>query len=87
MAARSSWRSIALSRDYLAAGLLPRGSHADALHIAFATTLGADYLVTWNIRHMAAAARRARVRSYNEGRGLKSPEIVTPEELLGAESS
>jgi len=72
-----------LAAGYIAAGILPRSSFNDAVHIAVATVHRADYLLTWNIRHMASAARRARVRGYNESKGLSSPELVTPEELRG----
>ncbi|MEK6607259.1 MAG: type II toxin-antitoxin system VapC family toxin [Myxococcota bacterium] len=76
-----------LALGYIEAGILPGGSVADALHIALATMHGADYLVTWNIRHMASGSRRARVREYNRLRGHACPELVTPEELLGPENS
>ena len=80
-------RAGGLARGYLEAGILPAGSYTDALHIAVATTNGADYLVTWNIRHMASASRRQRVREYNEACGHACPDLVTPEELLGTEDS
>jgi hypothetical protein len=42
-----------------------------------------DYLVTWNCRHLANATKFGHIRQINTTLGLKTPELVTPPELLG----
>lgn len=51
----------ALGRDLLRAGLLPSKASLDALHVAVAAVGRADYLVTWNMRHLAGAMVRRRI--------------------------
>lgn len=40
-------------------------------------------LVTWNCRHLANANKFGHIRRINTMLGLKTPELVTPPELLG----
>jgi hypothetical protein len=37
---------------YLSAGVVGRASASDALHIAIATVVGADLVVSWNFKHI-----------------------------------
>lgn len=69
--------SLALS--YIAAGVLPEGREADALHVAAATCLQLDYLVSWNHRHMTRPMKRVQYESVNRLHGyLKTPLICNP---------
>ena len=43
-----------------------------------------DYLVSWNCRHIACGPVRRVVDRINADRGIESPTICTPEELLYA---
>ena len=43
----------------------------------------ADFLVTWNCRHLANANRFGHIRRVNTMLGLFVPALVTPLELLG----
>ena len=75
----------------LAAGLgtalsLPVRAETDAVHIALAAVHRVDYLLTWNCRHIANAALKSRIDKYFRSRGLPTPTIATPEQLLGEES-
>ena len=68
-----------LARAYIAAGVLPAGREADALHVAAATCLGLDYLVSWNHRHMTRPMKRLQYESVNRLHGyLKTPLICNP---------
>lgn len=49
-------------------GPIPRTAALDAFHIAAAVAGGADYLLTWNFKHL----------------GYEPPVICTPEELMGS---
>ena len=65
----------------LATGLPPRAV-TDALHIAIAAVNGIDYLLTWNLRHIANAALRGRIERACRARGYEPPVLCTPEQLL-----
>lgn len=42
----------------------------------------ADYLLTWNCKHLAHGEVRKKLKRYNDAVGLDTPEIVTPDELM-----
>jgi hypothetical protein len=71
-----------LAEAYFAAIGMPDAARADALHLALATAHGMDYLVTWNCRHIANGNVRRIVRQVNADRGIETPVICTPEELM-----
>ena len=69
--------SLALA--YIAAGVLPKRRQADAMHVAAATCLQLDYLVSWNHRHMTRPLKRVQYESVNRLQGyLKTPLICNP---------
>ena len=74
-----------LTRKLLDLGVVPRQAADDAAHIAVAVTNGVDYLVTWNFRHIANAAMRARIERACRQSGYEPPVICTPNELLEAD--
>jgi predicted nucleic acid-binding protein len=73
-----------LQRALLDAGAVPPQADGDALHIAIAATGGADYLVTWNLKHLANPTMRKAIDSCCRFLGYDPVIICTPEELLGA---
>ena len=71
--------AAALADEYIESGALSDKVRDDALHIAAATVVGVDMLVSWNFRQMV---NRWRIRKYNEvNRRLGYPPmtICTPE--------
>ena len=52
------------------------------LHLAMASTHTIDYLLTWNIRHLANANKTRHLSVLNGRLGLPSPIITTPELLM-----
>lgn len=70
-----------LAGDLLRAGLLPPAAGADALHVAVAAVGRADYLATWNMRHLAGAVVRRRIERALRARGHEPPSLCTPLEL------
>jgi predicted nucleic acid-binding protein len=70
-------------RAYAKHKLMPKDPAGDALHLALASFHGCDYLVTWNCRHLANANKFDHIRRINTMLGLKTPDLVTPPELLG----
>lgn len=71
-----------LAAQYLGAVGIPERARIDALHLASAAWHGMDYLVSWNCTHIASGRVRAIVRRINEGAGMRTPVICTPEELM-----
>ena len=53
--------AAALTRRLLELGAFPREAAADAAHVSVAATNRVDYLLTWNLRHIASAAARSRI--------------------------
>lgn len=73
---------IALAQKLLQVSALPASEFADAVHVALAAVHGVDYLVTWNLKHIANAATRQRIESTCRESGFEPPIICTPEELM-----
>lgn len=61
---------------------LPRQAAADAAHIAVAAYHGMDFLLTWNVAHIANASLRRRVEDVCRAQGQAAPILCTPDELM-----
>jgi hypothetical protein len=68
---------------YLEENIVPFGSAEDAAHLAFASVHQIQFLCTWNFKHLANAFALRRLREVNDKKGLPTPQVCTPEELLG----
>ena len=82
-------RSVAMTREafhlserLLSAHALPPNSTTDALHIALATVYGADFLLTWNCRHIANSVTLPITIHVLTSAGYRSPIITTPYQRL-----
>jgi len=64
---------------------VPAESVEDALHIAVAAANGMDFLLTWNFAHINNPFTRLLVRQILENASYRSPEICSPDELLGTQ--
>ena len=62
--------------------LIPPNVVEDAVHIAVATINAMDYLLTWNLKHIANATLRGKVEALCRAEGYEPPIICTPEELM-----
>jgi hypothetical protein len=62
---------------------LPPKAARDAVHLAVATTIAADYLLTWNCRHLANAQILRRLEREAREAGRLLPQVCTPLELMG----
>ena len=61
---------------------LPEKARADAYHLALATWHGMDFVVSWNCKHIANGHVRLLIEEINAERGIRTPIICTPEELM-----
>ncbi len=72
-----------LAELLLRQGAVQKGSEEDALHIAIAATQSADYLLTWNFKHINNAEMKSAIVKVVESYGLVCPQFCSPEELGG----
>lgn len=73
----------ALADRLIASKAVPPNSVEDALHIAIAATQGAEFLLTWNFKHINNAETKALVGAVVEAFGFACPVLCSPEELEG----
>jgi hypothetical protein len=72
---------IVLAEALVVPGGIPTTAAPDAVHVASAVIHRCDYLLTWNMRHIANARIRRVIEAIIERRGYVKPTICTPEEL------
>ncbi len=75
--------AVRVANLLLAEKAVPAGSGEDALHIGIAAAQGADYLVTWNFKHINNAEKKAAIVRAVESCGYVCPQLCSPEELGG----
>ena len=73
-----------IANTLIRTGTLPTKARLDAIHVAIAAVNGMDYLLTWNLRHLANAAIRGKIEEACRKAGMQAPAICTPEELMEA---
>ena len=71
-----------LANTLIRTGTLPTKAQLDAVHVAIAGVNGMDYLLTWNLRHLANAAIRGKIEEVCRKAGIRPPIICTPDELM-----
>ena len=69
-----------LAKQYIKDGALTTKFESDALHIAIATILKVDSLVSWNFKHMVNFFRIRQYNSINLKHGYSIIDIRTPKE-------
>ncbi len=70
-----------LATEYIAEKVVGKASFADCLHIALATTNRADFLVSWNFKHIVNIQKIRGYNSINIKNGYKQLEIRSPREF------
>lgn len=70
-----------LARALIEGHAVPPQAIGDAFHIAIATVRGIDFLLTWNMKHLANAAMRNAIAAICLSHSYAPPVICTPEEL------
>ena len=77
-------RAGALVRSLLRSGALSPQARVDAAHLAIAAINGVDFLLTWNLRHLANAAIRGKIDEVCRGAGSAHETISnSPSHLTG----
>ena len=70
---------------YVAHRLMPQGERGDAAHLAVASFYSADFLLTWNRRHLASIRKARHLAEINSRLGLFVPGVTTPAGLFSEE--
>ena len=74
-----------LSRDYLQEKVISKRFLADSQHIAIATVIKADIIISWNFKHIVNIDRIRGFNSVNMKKGYGTVEIRSPWEIVGYE--
>lgn len=79
--------AVELATRYIAEGVVGQTSFADCLHIALATIHRADYLISWNFKHIVNVQRIRGYNSVNLKNGYRELEMRSPREFIRYESN
>ncbi len=73
--------AVDLATEYITEKVVGQTSYADCLHIALATINRADFLISWNFKHIVNVERIRGYNSINIKNGYKLLEIRSPREF------
>ncbi len=73
---------IDLANQYIAEKVAGQTNYADCLHIALATIYRADFLISWNFKHIVNIKRITGYNSINIKNGYKQLEIRSPRDFM-----
>jgi len=73
--------AVELATAYIDEKVVGQTSFADCLHIAIATINKADYLISWNFKHIVNVERIEGYNSINLKKGYKQLDIRSPREF------
>jgi len=73
--------AVELASEYISEKVVGQTSFADCLHIALATINKADFLVSWNFKHIVNIQRIRGYNSINIKNGYRQLEIRSPREF------
>lgn len=78
--------AILLAERYLEEGVVGKSSRTDCYHIAIASVMKADLLVSWNFKHIVNIQRIRGYNAVNLLNGYQTIEIRTPREIFNYEN-
>jgi hypothetical protein len=73
--------AVDLAAEYIAEKVVGQTSFADCLHIALATVHRADFLISWNFKHIVNVQRIRGYNAINIKNGYKQLEIRSPRDF------
>ena len=73
---------IKLAEKYMEQKIVSENYYSDALHIAVATVIGVDVLVSWNFKHIVNLNKIKMFNSVNLKEGYNILEIRSPREVI-----
>jgi len=78
---------VELAMLYIVEKVVGQTSFADCLHIALATINHADYLISWNFKHIVNVQRIRGYNAVNIKNGYKELEIRSPRDFMNYENN
>jgi predicted nucleic acid-binding protein len=69
---------VKLSSIIIEAGIVPRKSFEDSMHIACAVLTECDYLLSWNMKHLTNTVTNEKMRILTIGANLNTISIIPP---------
>ncbi|MDR3181107.1 MAG: PIN domain-containing protein [Prevotellaceae bacterium] len=79
--------AVTLANEYIAEKVVGQTSYTDCLHIALATIYRADYLISWNFKHIVNVQRIRGYNAINIKNGYKQLEIRSPRDFIKYENN
>ncbi len=79
--------AVELATVYITEKVVGLTSFADCLHIALATANNADYLISWNFKHIVNVQRIRGYNAINIKNGYKQLEIRSPRDFIQYEDN
>ena len=74
--------AVTLAKKYIEENIVGKTSYEDCLHIALATMHRADYLASWNFKHIVNTTRIRGYNAVNLKMGYATLEIRSPRDLM-----
>lgn len=78
-------KMLALAEVLVDRRALPKPVGGDALHVAMATVAGVDYLLTWNVKHLANPKKTQYLNAVCLEFGLVAPRMLRPDDMMEIE--
>ncbi|MFA5330011.1 MAG: type II toxin-antitoxin system VapC family toxin [Prolixibacteraceae bacterium] len=78
---------VELATNYIEERVVGQTSFADCLHITLATISRADYLISWNFKHIVNVQRIRGYNAINIKNGYKELEIRSPRDFMTYEDN
>jgi hypothetical protein len=79
--------AVELATQYVSERVVGQTCLADCLHIALATINRADYLISWNFKHIVNVQRIRGYNAINIKNGYKELEIRSPRDFMTYEDN
>jgi len=79
--------AVDLANEYISEKVVGETCYADCLHIALATIHRADFLISWNFKHIVNVKRIMGYNSINIRNGYKQLEIRSPRDFENYEDN
>ena len=79
--------AVELATEYITEKVVGKTSYADCLHIALATINRADYLISWNFKHIVNVERIRGYNAINIKNGYKQLDIRSPRDFVKYEDN
>lgn len=78
-------KMVTLAKAFVDRQVMPKPIGGDALHVAMATVAAMEYVVTWNVKHLANPNKVLHLNAVCFEFGLMPPKILRPDDMTDLE--